>query len=236
VVTSVSAALGQVADGGGPLVRVVGSSEPRIEARLPPTLPDRVSFELLLPGGARRSLRLIERAPLVDSRDGTALAWLVPLAPATDPRSGGGPGAAAAVPARSAAAAAPSAAAAASARTATAAGPPVGIAAATNRAEPELPAGLTAKLQVSLPEEAGGGPAPGGQPVLLPARALLLRGGKPYVIRRHEPEPQQLAVRVLLITGADALVSAAGEPALRPGDEVAADAGPYTPGDQGGEP
>ncbi|HRI55006.1 MAG TPA: hypothetical protein PLW65_32940, partial [Pseudomonadota bacterium] len=78
VVTSVSAALGQVADGGGPLVRVVGRSEPRVEARLPPTLPDRVSFELLLPGGARRALRLIERAPLVDSRDGTALAWLVP--------------------------------------------------------------------------------------------------------------------------------------------------------------
>ena len=54
----------------------------RVEARLPPTLPDRASFELLLPGGARRALRLIERAPLVDSRDGTALAWLVPLTPA----------------------------------------------------------------------------------------------------------------------------------------------------------
>jgi hypothetical protein len=43
-------------------------------------------------------------------------------------------------------------------------------------------------------------------------------------------------VRVLLITGADALVSAVDEPALQQGDEVAADAGPYTTGGEAGEP
>ena len=36
--------------------------------------------------------------------------------------------------------------------------------------------------------------------------------------------------------GADALVSAVDEPALQPGDEVAADAGPYTTGGEAGEP
>jgi biotin carboxyl carrier protein len=224
VVTSVSAALGQVADGGGPLVRVAGSSEPRIEARLPPTLPDRVSFELVLPGGSRRPLRLIERAPLVDSRDGTALAWLVPVGPLGSAGDPGSPAAAAARP-TGASAALP----AAGTPGAAAAAP--GAEEATAAVAAELPAGLTAKLQVSLPERAAGGPATGG--VLVPARALLLREGRPYVIRRREPEPQQVEVRVLLVTGADALVSPVGASALQPGDEIAADAGPYSAGEAG---
>lgn len=201
VVTSVSAALGQVADGGGALVRVAGSSEPRIEARLPPVLPARVRFELLLPGGGRRPLRLIERAPLVDSRDGTALAWLVPTA---------APGCAGDADSKKA--------------------PP------GDAGDCELPAGLTVKLQVALPEDAAAGPGAGDAPVLLPARALLLREGKPYIIRRHEPKPQPVAVRVLLLTGADALVHTLGAPALQPGDEIAADAGPYSAGGEAGEP
>ena len=194
---------------------------------------------------------------MISSEPGTDAA--VPARPPAFPAAGGTgtgvPAAGAGVPAAAAGAGVPAAEAARSARTAAgvvsdgtgaavavpagtagAAGPSVGAAAATAVAEAELPAGLTTKLQVSLPEKAVGGHAPRGQPVLLPARALLLREGKPYVIKRHEPEPQQLAVRVLLVTGADALVSAVDEPALQPGDEVAADAGPYTTGGEAGEP
>jgi hypothetical protein len=185
VVTSVSAALGQVTDGSGELVRVVGSSEPRIEAHLPPALPEKVEFALRLPSGVERSLRLLERAPLVDSRDGTALAWFA-LGEA---------------------------------------GPVPG--------EPDLPAGLTAKLRVFL---AAASPAAGPQPVLVPARALLSRAGQPQVIRRRDRGQEPLAVRVLLVSGADALVVALREPGLVPGDEVAADAAPYAAAGEVGEP
>lgn len=202
VVTSVVAVLGHVSDG-GPLVRIVGRGEPRIEARLPPSLPENIGFSLCLPHGACIPLHLIERAPLVDSRDGKTLAWLAPVGAA-------------------AAGAAPQAA---------------GGAATTDFAA--LVAGLTATIQVSLLESAAAGDraaTAATRPVLVPARALLVHDSQPHVIRRQKGEPQHQAVRVLLATGADALVVAAGEPALQPGDEIAADAGPYAEVAEGGEP
>ena len=198
VVTSVAAMLGHVTDGGA-LVRIVGSGEPRIEARLPPALPENIGFSLCLPHGACMPLRLIERAPLVDSRDGKTLAWFAP--------------------AGNTAGAAPRAAGAAA------------------TPDPDaLIAGLTATLQVSLMESSATGEKSGIRPVLVPSRALLVRDSQPQIIRRQKGEPQQQAVRVLLVTGADALVVAAAAPALQPGDEIAADATPYAEAAEGGEP
>lgn len=214
VVTSVAATLGQVTDG-GPLVRVAGGSEPRIEARLPPTLPEHAAFALCLTSGTCRPLRLIERAPLVDSRDGKTLTWLVPLSPAAPT----GSAASASAPSPGSAAAAPAAGGA-----------------GTATADPELVAGLTATLQVSLTAKGASGGDSGPRPVLVPARALLVRNSQPHVIRRRDGGPQQQAVRVLLVTGADALVVAAAEPALKPGDEIAADAVPYAASGETGEP
>lgn len=192
VVTSVAAMLGHVTDGGA-LVRIVGSGEPRIEARLPPSLPENIGFSLCLAHGACRPLRLIERAPLVDSRDGKTLAWFVPAGTAA-----------------------------------------AGAAAAAD--SDALVAGLTATLQVSLMESGAADQRTSIRPVLVPSRALLVHDSQPHLVRRQKGEPQQQAVRVLLVTGADALVVAATAPALQPGDEIAADAAPYAEAAEGGEP
>jgi cobalt-zinc-cadmium efflux system membrane fusion protein len=186
VVTSVSAMLGQVSDGNVALARVVGSGEARLEARLPLTLPSGVGFRLLVPGGERRSLQLLERAPLVDSQDGNALAWLA-LSPSASPA-------------------------------------------------PELPAGLSARLEVYLdaaPTASAGAAAP---PVLVPVRAVAYVDGQPRLFRRGAQGPESVAVQVLFTTGADALVGARDGAALSPSDEVAADASPYANRGSGGEP
>ena len=88
VVTSVQASLGQVTDGGTALVKIAGSGEVRIEARLLFGLPAHARYELVLPSGARRLLTLSDRSPQLDSRDGTVQAWLMvaqPTAAPTDP-------------------------------------------------------------------------------------------------------------------------------------------------------
>jgi biotin carboxyl carrier protein len=77
VVVDVHVNLGQVIQPGSQVMRVVGSSGQRIEARLSAQLPTGARFELILPGGKRRALRLLERSPQVDGRDGTILSWLV---------------------------------------------------------------------------------------------------------------------------------------------------------------
>jgi biotin carboxyl carrier protein len=88
VVTSVQASLGQVTDGGTALIKIAGSGEVRIEARLLFGLPAHARYELVLPSGARRLLTLSDRSPQLDSRDGTVQAWLMvaqPTAAPTDP-------------------------------------------------------------------------------------------------------------------------------------------------------
>lgn len=83
-VTMVKAVLGQQWDvGSPPLVRVVGvgaggAGELRIEARLLSGIPDGSRFELRTPSGQLCPLRLIGRAPAVDGRDGSTLAWFAP--------------------------------------------------------------------------------------------------------------------------------------------------------------
>jgi len=81
IVTQVRAAIGENREAAGePLVRIAGDGEPRIEARLARVLPRVAEYELALPTGASHPVRLVGRAPQVDPRDGTTLAWF-----ATDP-------------------------------------------------------------------------------------------------------------------------------------------------------
>ncbi len=76
VVVSVGASLGHVVQPGTALVKIVGASGQRIEARLSAMLPKDARFELLLPTGKRKPLRLIDRSLQVDGRDGTMVSWL----------------------------------------------------------------------------------------------------------------------------------------------------------------
>jgi multidrug efflux pump subunit AcrA (membrane-fusion protein) len=77
IVTEVGAALGQIYEPGtAPLVRIAGQGSARVEARLPPLGAAALRYELVTPDGGRWPLRLRERAPVLDARDGTALAWL----------------------------------------------------------------------------------------------------------------------------------------------------------------
>ncbi|XXF80176.1 efflux RND transporter periplasmic adaptor subunit [Myxococcaceae bacterium GXIMD 01537] len=79
VVTEVLAVLGETRESGGePLVRVVGGGEARIEARLAHALPEAAGFEFHWAGGEPVPVRLVNRAPVVDSRDGTTAAWFEP--------------------------------------------------------------------------------------------------------------------------------------------------------------
>ena len=79
VVTQVKAAIGENREAAGePLVRVAGEGEPRVEARCARVLPDEAHFELWLASGERYPVKLVGRAPQVDPRDGTILAWFAP--------------------------------------------------------------------------------------------------------------------------------------------------------------
>ncbi|MFO0574853.1 MAG: efflux RND transporter periplasmic adaptor subunit [Polyangia bacterium] len=81
IVTEVGAALGQIQEpGAAPLVRIAGQGAARVEARLPPLGTAALRYELVTADGGRWPLRLRERAPVLDPRDGTALAWLEPEA------------------------------------------------------------------------------------------------------------------------------------------------------------
>ncbi|BDG10224.1 efflux RND transporter periplasmic adaptor subunit [Anaeromyxobacter paludicola] len=108
IVTEVKASLGETREAAGePIARVAGEGEARVEARLARSLPAHARYELALATGERHPLALIGRAPVVDGRDGTALAWFSPPAAARlTPGLAGrlvvqlGQGAGAAVPAR----------------------------------------------------------------------------------------------------------------------------------------
>lgn len=89
IVTEVGAALGQIHEpGAAPLVRIAGQGAARVEARLPPLGAAALRYELVTADGGRWPLRLRERAPVIDPRDGTALAWLDPE-PGAAPLYGG---------------------------------------------------------------------------------------------------------------------------------------------------
>lgn len=78
VVTQISASIGQMVEpSGSPLLHIVGAGETRVEARLPMLDPAVLSYELLT---TARSvpLVLLQRAPALDPRDGTAPGWFQP--------------------------------------------------------------------------------------------------------------------------------------------------------------
>lgn len=78
-VTAVKAVLGQQWDvGAPPLARILAAGEPRIEARLLTGVPEGSRFEVRTPSGQVVALRLLGRAPAVDGRDGSTLAWFAP--------------------------------------------------------------------------------------------------------------------------------------------------------------
>jgi len=74
-----------------------------------------------------------------------------------------------------------------------------------------LPHGLSGRLQVTLEGSVGA--------AVVPARAVLLEGGKPYVMIHAGGKAEKVPVEVLASSGAEALVKG-----VSPGDEVAADA------------
>jgi cobalt-zinc-cadmium efflux system membrane fusion protein len=79
VVSEVHASLGETREPSAePLARIAAEGETRIEARLVHGPPDGARFELRLPDGTRMAVKLLGRAPVVDSRDGTTPAWLAP--------------------------------------------------------------------------------------------------------------------------------------------------------------
>ncbi len=81
VITEVRASLGETREAGGePVARVAGEGEVRIEARLSRALPPRARYVLALSSGEWQPLELVGRAPVVDGRDGTTLAWFAPPA------------------------------------------------------------------------------------------------------------------------------------------------------------
>lgn len=80
VVTQVSASIGQMVDpSGAALLHIVGGGDTRIEARLPDLDLAALRYELVMP---QRSLplTLLQRAPALDPRDGTAPCWFLPPA------------------------------------------------------------------------------------------------------------------------------------------------------------
>jgi biotin carboxyl carrier protein len=80
VVTQVKAAIGEQREAAGePMIRIAGEGEPRVEARCARALPESADYELWLPGGERHEVRMVGRAPQVDARDGTTLAWFEPV-------------------------------------------------------------------------------------------------------------------------------------------------------------
>ncbi|MBL8632656.1 MAG: efflux RND transporter periplasmic adaptor subunit [Myxococcales bacterium] len=79
VVTTVTAALGQLVEPGGTaLAKLSGQGSSRIEARLPDTSTLQLRYDWLLSDGKTISLRQLSRAPMFDPRDGMAQTWLVP--------------------------------------------------------------------------------------------------------------------------------------------------------------
>ncbi|MBM7117369.1 efflux RND transporter periplasmic adaptor subunit [Archangium primigenium] len=79
LVTAVDAVLGESREtGSAPLVRISGEGPARIEARLSRAFPAEASLEFLVPGQAPLPVRLVDRAPSVDGRDGTTAAWFEP--------------------------------------------------------------------------------------------------------------------------------------------------------------
>jgi len=78
VVTQISASIGQMAEpSGSPLLHIVGEGDTRIEARLPSLDPAALRYELVT-GPRSVPLTLLQRAPALDPRDGTALCWFLP--------------------------------------------------------------------------------------------------------------------------------------------------------------
>ncbi len=80
VVTAVGAGVGDSREpSGDPVVRVVGEGDSRVEARFarPPDTSGS-AFEFVSTSGGRFPLTLVARAPIIDPRDGTIAAWLVP--------------------------------------------------------------------------------------------------------------------------------------------------------------
>jgi len=74
-----------------------------------------------------------------------------------------------------------------------------------------LQPGLTGRVLVSLPGAAGAS--------VVPARAIGLEEGKPYVVVRRDGTPQKVQVDVFATSGAEALVTG-----VAVDEEVAADA------------
>lgn len=160
VVTEVNATVGEIRDGSGePLVRVAGEGPARIEARLSHALPPGARFEFIMPLGTAVELRAVGQSPVVDSRDGTRVAWFEPAT-----------------------------------------------------AETRLAQGLTGKLRVA--------PAAGAKVSAVPASALQMSDGKARIMVRRPSGSEMVEVKVLAISGADAMV----EGALSTSDEVAAEA------------
>lgn len=92
-VTAVKAVLGQQWDvGAPPLARILAAGEPRIEARLLTGLPEGARFEVRTASGQLVPLRLLGRAPAVDGRDGSTLAWFAPAEEAQELPAGVLPG------------------------------------------------------------------------------------------------------------------------------------------------
>ena len=78
-VTEVSAALGEVRDGaGGPVARIAGTANARIEARAVQGLPLDARCEFVTAEGDKILLRFIGESPVADPRDGTRATWFEP--------------------------------------------------------------------------------------------------------------------------------------------------------------
>jgi len=155
-VTEVSAALGETRDGaGGPLARIAGTANARIEARAVQTLPLDARFELVTAEGDKIPLRLVGESPAADPRDGTTAIWFEPNPPRP------------------------------------------------------LRAGVTGKLRVTVPKRDG--------LTVAPRSAIGESGAGTYVRARKPTGPATVTVKVLLSSGADALI----ESALPAGTEIA---------------
>ena len=87
VVTAVNVGVGDSRDPAGePVVRIAGEGDSRVEARFARPVDQRnATYELVLPGGVRHPLKLVARAPVVDSRDGTIATWFLPAGDARLP-------------------------------------------------------------------------------------------------------------------------------------------------------
>lgn len=88
----------------------------------------------------------------------------------------------------------------------------------------KLPPGLTGRVVVTLPGAAGAS--------VVPARAVALSDGKPYVVVRRDGKPEKVQVDVFASSGAEALVTG-----VAVDEEVAADAAlAETPPEASGQP